>query len=359
MKVVVIGAGVAGLAIGWRLLQAGAEVTILESAQPAHAATWAAAGMIGVTAELGEAQEHEIQFAKHSNSLWPDFATEIEAVSSRSIFYRQDGALMVAANADELAAFTARAAADPSLRILDPAATRALAPMLTGEYAGALWAETEAHVDSRALGAALSIAFQRTGGRLETNQAVVRIESDGHRAIAARAAHGLFEADAFVIAAGAWSGQIAPGLPRVEPVKGEMILLTPPPGVAPPGPVVWGNGVYLVPRGGHLLVGATVEKAGFDTGLTAKAAERLLTRALGLMPDLAKWRLADHWAGLRPRSADGLPLLGPTGTPGLYLASGQYRNGILFAPAIAELLCAMVLGKAEPIPAFDPRREGA
>ena len=383
MKVVVIGAGVAGLGSGWRLAQAGAEVLILERAQPAHAATWAAGGMIGVTSELGEAQNSEIQFSRYSNSLWPGFAKEIEAESGQSIGYRQDGALMVAASGEELSGFAARAAADPGLRILSAAETRALSPMLTGEYAGALWAEKEAHVDSRALGEALTLAFLRAGGRLETNQAVVRIEIESannaggrpyagakdrvgvaatlparqQKAVAAHAAYGLFPADAFVIAAGAWSGELA--APRVEPVKGEMILLAPPPGAALPAQVVWGNGIYLVPRGGHLLVGATVERIGFDTALTDKAADYLFTHAVGLMPGLAKWRLVDHWAGLRPRSADGLPLLGPTATPNVYLASGQYRNGILFAPAIAELICAMVLDQADPIPAFDPRREGA
>lgn len=356
MKIVVIGAGVAGLAIGWRLVQAGAEVIVLDRTQPVQGATWAAAGMIGVTSELGDAGDDEIQFARHSNSLWPDFAKDIEAQSGHAVFYRRSGALMVAADKTQLDRFAARAATAPGLRILDAAEVRAMEPMLTGEYAGALWAEKEASVDSRALGNALAIAFQQAGGRLELYQAVVDIETDGVRAVAARAAFGTYKADAFVIAAGAWSAQITDGLPPVLPVKGEVLALTPPSGTALPAQVVWGNGVYLVPRRERLLVGATVETAGYDTACTQKAEDYLLHRAIELMPALAGWTLADHWAGLRPRSADGLPLLGPTALPGLYMASGQYRNGILFAPAIAELMAAIVLGKADPIAAFDPRR---
>jgi glycine oxidase len=141
----------------------------------------------------------------------------------------------------------------------------------------------------------------------------------------------------------------------VRPVKGEMIALQSPDGVVP-GPVVWGAGVYLVPRGDRLLVGATVQEIGFDTTLTAAARDHLRGHAERLMPALKDWRLVDHWAGLRPGSADGLPLLGPLGRPDVLVASGQFRNGILFAPAIARHVSAMAQGHEPPIPAFDPLR---
>jgi glycine oxidase len=142
----------------------------------------------------------------------------------------------------------------------------------------------------------------------------------------------------------------------VTPVKGEMIALAPPTGAPLPGPVIWGNGIYMVPRGDRLLIGATVEDAGFDTSLTSDARQSLRARAEALMPSLRDWTLADQWAGLRPRSPDGLPLLGPTATPGVFIAGGQYRNGILFAPAIAKVMADLILGHGAVIPAFDPRR---
>ena len=233
---------------------------------------------------------------------------------------------------------------------------REKAPLLTGDFAGALWVPQEAHVDSRALGVALTMAFQKAGGILKTNEAVVRIERRGGRAAIAHTPFGLYHADVFVLAAGAWSGLVEAEIAPIEPVKGEMIALTPPPGESLPGPVIWGNGIYAVPRGGEMLIGATVENAGFDTSTTDRALDELRAAAEALMPALKDWTLVDHWAGLRPRSPDGLPLLGPTKLEGLWLAGGQYRNGILFAPAIAETMCEQMLGRAAVIPAFDPRR---
>jgi len=355
MKIVIIGAGVAGLSLGWRLAQAGAEVTILERAQPGSGATNASAGMIAVTAELLDAHAVEMEFARHSNTLWPEFAEAVEAASDRMIGFSRSGALILAADRAALARLAKRAD-EPGLEILDAGQTRVLAPLVTGPQVGALWSPKEAQVDAKALGSALAFAFQRAGGRLLTNEAVVRIERQNGRAAIAHTPFGLYHADVFVLAAGAWSGLIEAGLAPITPVKGEMIALAPPGLEKPPAPVVWGNGIYAVPRGNNLLIGATVENVGFDTALTDAARDGLRAKAEILMPSLKAWSLVDHWAGLRPRSPDGLPLLGPTALDGLWLASGQFRNGILFAPAIAESLTAQLMGKAAPIPAFDPRR---
>jgi glycine/D-amino acid oxidase-like deaminating enzyme len=141
----------------------------------------------------------------------------------------------------------------------------------------------------------------------------------------------------------------------VLPVKGEMIALS---GGTTPKRIVWGDDVYLVSRAGRLLVGATASDDGFDTSLTDEATRRLLSRAVDLMPALERWSLVEHWAGLRPGSPDGLPILGQSVLDQLFIASGQFRNGILFAPAIAEAICAVVQGDepASDIAAFDPRR---
>ena len=355
MKVVIIGGGVAGLGVGLRLVQAGAEVTLLERAQPGAGATAAAAGMIAVTAELLDAHAAEIEFARQSNVLWPDFATEVEALSGRTIGFSRKGAMILAADALELARL-ARKAGEPGLSLLNAAQVQELAPLVTGPQAGALWSPEEAVVDAKALGVALAIAFQRAGGKLNANEAVVRIERKGGRAAVAHTPFGLYHADLFLLAAGAWSGLIESELAPITPVKGEMIALEPPPGMALPDPVIWGHGVYVVPRGGRLLVGATAEMVGFDTRPTPEAARALRAGAENLLPAVKNWTLADHWAGLRPRAPDGLPLLGPTNVDGLWLAGGQFRNGILFAPAIAQSVADQILGKATPIPAFDPRR---
>lgn len=362
MKVVVIGAGVAGLAIGWRLAQAGVQVSVLDRAQPGRAATWAAAGMLAATAETAEAQTPEAELAFRARALWPEFAREIEEVSGARIGYVQCGALMVAADEAEAAHHAQRARADAELSMLTGDEARVLEPMLAGSARGALWAPKEAQVDNRVLGDALARALRRAGGTLIANEAVVRIEVLAGRAVAVRTPFGFHEGDAFVLAAGAWSGLIE-GLPQeavppVRPVKGEMLALVPPKGAALPSHVVWGNAVYLVPRGGRLLVGATLEDAGFDTALSARAEDWLSGQALGVMPGLRDWTIVEHWSGLRPGSPDGLPILGQSALPGLFVASGQYRNGILFAPVVADTLRRSVLEQPQETQPFDPRRFG-
>lgn len=353
MRAVIIGGGVAGLGIGWRLAQAGAEVTVLERSQPGSGASWAAAGMIAAAAELADSPVDEVSFANYSSGLWPGFAAELEAASGRDIGFRQSGALMLAADAAMLAAMPANGA--PGAKLLTPDEARAIVPLLTGDFAGALWVD-QAQVDNRRLSTALAIAFQKAGGRLLPNEAVVEIGRHEGRAAFVRTPFGWHDADAIILAAGAWSGLLEPGLAPIVPVKGEMIALAPPGEAMPPTPCIWADGVYAVPRGRMLLLGATVEDCGYNTHLTHHAATRLRKAAEAAMPSLKDWTLADHWAGLRPRAPDGLPMLGPTSVPGLFVAGGQYRNGILFAPAIARLMADIVLGQAEPIPAFDPRR---
>jgi glycine oxidase len=356
VNVVIAGAGVAGLAIGWRLRQAGADVTILERGQPAQAATWAAAGMIALAGEMGAAQSPEAEFGHRSAGLWPDFARDVEAASGHVVGYRRSGALFVARTPAEAAAFEGWSGVER----LDAAAARVREPMLAAGIAGALWAPDEAQVDSRALGAALAEAFVRSGGMLSVNEAAVRFEVEDGRAVALHTPFRRYVADAFIVAAGAWSGGIGGlpdgALPPVRPVKGEMIAVAPPSGALLPAQVVWGNEVYLVPRGGRLLIGATMAEAGFDSRVTDAAADWLSARAIGLMPGLAHWEVVERWAGLRPASPDGAPVLGETAIAGLFVASGQFRNGILFAPAVAETMTRAVLERAAVNAAFDPRR---
>lgn len=358
MKIVVIGAGVAGLAIGWRLAEAGQDVVLLERGQPGRGATWASAGMLAVTAESLNSHSDEIEFANYSNNLWPKFAKQIEVLSGQNVGYAPDGALILAEDAPALAALE-RHTVQPGSALVSADQACQIAPLVTGDIAGGLWSPHEARVDNRRLALALTAAFHKASGRLLANEAVVRIEYDGGRAVAVRTPFGLYPADAVLLAAGAWSGQVEPAVAPVTPVRGQMILLTPPPGQSPPAAVIWGNGIYAVPRGNALAIGATVEDVGFDTALTGEGRDGLRQAAEKLMPALRDWTLVDHWAGLRPRSPDGLPLLGPTAVEGLWLASGQYRNGILFAPAVAETMRDQILGRAPVNPAFDPRRFAA
>jgi glycine oxidase len=359
MKIVILGAGVAGLSVGWRLAEAGCTVVVLERARPGRGATWAAGGMLAPGAEHGDADAAEATLAARSAAMWPEFAAAIEARSGQSVSYRRDGSLIAAtsqAERDALAAHPAK-----GTEMLDADAARRLEPLLAPDIAGALYAPDDAQVDNRALGLALALAFVKAGGVLQVNEAVVSLEVARGRVLGARTPFALHEADAFVIAAGAWSGEIkglpADALPPVVPVKGEMIALKPVRDALPTR-LVWGHGAYLIPRHDRLFIGATVSREGFDTSLSRAAEDWLLTRACALMPALKDWPVAEHWAGLRPGSPDDLPIVGETTIANLYAATGQYRNGILFAPAIADALHRLIVER-RPLPemaAFDPKR---
>ena len=357
MNVVIIGAGVAGLGIGWKLARAGASVTVLERAQVGNGATAASGGMIAAAVELGRAQTPEAVLARQASALWPAFKDTLEAESKIEIGYRRNGAMVVRMRSDT-------GAAEPVLsgvfELLDADEARILEPLLGDGVAGAVLAPQEGEVDSQALCRALAVAFVRAGGAVLSNETAVRFEYDGTRITGVATPFAVHRADAYVIAMGAWSARIE-GLPRevvppVVPVKGEMAVLTPPPGAPLPSHVVWGNGIYAVPRRDRLLIGATMELAGFDTNVTQTALRWLYRQSTTMMPELKSWRLTGHWAGLRPCAPDRLPLLGETAIPGLYVASGQFRNGILFAPAIAEGLSRLILERTPLDAAFDPRR---
>lgn len=356
MKVVVIGAGVAGLSVGWRLAQAGTDVTVIERAEPGGGATGAAAGMIAVAGEAGVSGSAEAELSRRSAELWPGFAKELEEASGHGISYLRNGALiLVDPDGGELPG--------PELaKPVDAARARILEPMLTGEYAyeRILWAPGEAQVNNRALGPALAAAFANAGGKLVRGDAVASIVKTHDRVAGVSGVRTRYGADAVIVAAGAWSSQID-GLPEeirggVKPIKGEMIALTSGGDARRLTRVIRGEDVYLVPRGEKILAGATVADVGFDSSLSEDAAHSLFNSAVALIPSLESWSVAEHWVGFRPATQDRLPLIGPTSIDGLFAATGQYRNGILFAPAMAEILCRIVLERA-PVPSeFDPRR---
>lgn len=376
-KIVIVGGGVAGLSIGWKLVEAGCDVTILERAQAGGAATLASGGMIAAEAELGDASTPEAIFARRSSGMWPDFAAALQARTGVDIGFHRNGSLMVMLEGETPHGKPELGEENPHAHgaaRLSAEEVRALEPLLTERVKGALFAADEAVVDTHALARALIAAFKKAGGALSCNEAAVNVETENGRVTGLRTPFALYRADAYILAAGAWNAEVnliktvtsARGshleelpkdtLPAIVPVKGEILVLEPPAGAALPKHVVWGNGIYLVPRGRRLLIGATAEQVGFDTSQTPEAQSWLLERAAGLMPELASWTLAEHWVGLRPASLDGMPILGESVIEGLYLAGGQYRNGILFAPAIADAMRRLVLERVADAPAFDPRR---
>ncbi len=362
MKILIVGAGVAGLAIGWRLAQAGAKVDAIERGRAGRAATWAAAGMIAPGLEVQGEANPLAGLARRSHAAWPGFAAEIEAASGMRIGFRSLGSLILATNAGE--AVRLREERHAGAKWLAPAELQKRAPILSPPLLGALHVASDADVDNRALGEALSRALTGAGGVLrETCELRTLIESGG-RIRGALTDAGMIEADVVVLASGAWLNRLAgidaATLPPIAPVKGQMIALKPPDAAMLPQTLLWQTDAYMVPRDGRLLVGATVEDAGFDTSVTRDARDRLFAAASATIPAAKDWRVAEAWSGLRPKAPDGLPVLGESRIANLFVASGQFRHGILLAPLVADILRSAVLREtlSAEDSAFDPKRFG-
>jgi glycine oxidase len=352
MRVAVIGAGVIGLAIAWRLAQRGVSVTVFEKGEAGQGASHAAAGMLAACSEAEPGEEALVALGRRSQALWPAFAAELEEASGVAVDLRNEGTLLLALTADDQARLTHDLAFQKSLGLplewISAAEARRREPHLGPRLAGALFSPEDHQVDNRRLVAALRIAAERAGVTIREQTAVTRLVlANGRVSGVTLADASTFDADAVVLAAGAWSRQIE-GLasdlrPPVRPLKGQMIALKMDAGAPLMRHVIWAPNVYMVPRhDGRLLMGATVEEKGFDDQLTAGGILSLLEAAWRAVPAIEELPIAEMWVGHRPGSRDDAPILGPAPLPGLVYATGHYRNGILLTPVTAEAIARLV-----------------
>lgn len=363
--VVVVGAGLQGASVAFRLAQAGKQVVVLERAVPGAEASSAAGGILSPGVEALEPGPF-YSLCTASLARYPAFAREVEAASGMWVGYRDGGTLELALDDPEARVLAGRAEklqkAGLPVEVLDDAAVRRLEPGVSREARGALYFADEASVDPRLLGRAVYVAASRAGARFVTGQ-VQRIVHAAGRAVGVDHASGRIEADAVVLAAGSWSMQVeGNGLPpgAVRPVRGQIALLdTRPPLLSR---VVFSANGYLVPRAdGRILCGSTMEEVGHEKAVTAGGLRRVLDIALEIAPSLASAPVIETWSNFRPASPDGSPILGAGTVPGLFYATGHTRNGILLAPVTADAVAAAVLGRAAPVDLspFSPARLGA
>lgn len=350
--VAIIGGGVIGLGIGWRLAQSGCPVAIFERGEAGRAASWAAAGMLaaGVETEPGELALHALNRA--SQRAWPGFAAELEEASGQSVELRPEGTLMVALNRDDAAqlryTYDFQRAQGIELDWLSGAQARQREPFLHPNLAAAVFSARDHQVENRKLVRALRTAFLAAGGKLHEHRTVTAIETAAGRVTGLRLDAERVAADLVVLAAGAWSSEIA-GLPPsarapVRPIKGQMLSLRMDAAAPLLRHVVWTPRVYLVPRrDGRLIVGATSEERGFDTDLTAGGVFSLLEGAWRALPGVEELPIDEMWVGFRPGSRDDAPVLGPGEVAGLVYATGHHRNGILLTPVTADAVAAYIL----------------
>jgi glycine oxidase len=361
---VVAGGGVVGSAIAHALAREGLSVCLLERGRLATQASGAAAGMLSPGGEA-DGPGPGLRLALQSLRAFPELCAELRERSGIDPELEVSGTLRVAFSTGEAAALRARAAALRECRLewLDERATRDAEPRLAPGAAGAVLAPEEGHVRSALLAQAYAGAAAALGARVETGVAVQGLLLEGSRAVGVRTAAGDFHAGWVVVATGAFSGDLGAWLhgawaPPVEPIRGQILSLD---GPRPPlRQVRWGEDCYLVPRrDGSVVVGATMERVGFDCRVTAAGLRGLLDAAPRLVPALADAGFRAGWAGLRPGSPDGQPGVGPVpGFERLLVAVGHHRSGVLLSPVTARIAADLVAGKelSPEARALDPAR---
>lgn len=350
MKVIIVGGGLMGLSIAHELRRDRAlEVVVLEKSVPGAEASSAAAGMLAPQFECDKPGPM-LDLALLSRMAWPRFARELEEASQVPVHYLPSGALQVAFTDDEHAALQAKVdwhhAVNLRSELLTGAALRELEPALNEAAVAAAHYPDDHQVQPRALIRALAVATQRAGvefrsgtvrGLLERNDKVFGVDLDGER----------LEGDLVILAAGAWSGLVSGAqvdAARIKPVRGQMLELQ----LRAPRftRILKSAGGYLVPRAdGAVVAGSTMEMVGFDKNVTVDGLARVLRATTQLVPSLGAAPVTSQWAGLRPWTDDQLPFLGDGPRPGLLLATGHFRNGILLAPITARLIGQLVRGE--------------
>ncbi len=356
-RVAIIGGGIIGMSIGWRLAQAGASVDIFDRGTAGQGATRAAAGMLaaGVEAEPGE--QPLLPLCLESQTRWPGFAAELETLTGLPVGLRREGTLVVASTRDEVELLRANYEFQRGLGLdlvwLTGAAAKEKEPFLNPRTAAGVFSARDGQVDNRLASAALRSALEKTGARLHEGVDVTGLDVQGGRIGGVVLGDRTVAADQVVLAAGAWSrlvpGQASP--PPVRPVKGQMMSLAMDPANPLLTHVVWAPKCYLVPRtDGTLIIGATTEEKGFDSQMTAGGILALLDAAWRALPGVEELPVKEMWTGLRPGCRDDAPILGRApGMDGLILATGHHRNGILLAPITADTIADLVLtGRTDP-----------
>ncbi|MUL36620.1 glycine oxidase ThiO [Gloeocapsopsis dulcis] len=334
--ILIIGGGVVGLAIAVELKLRGASVTVL-SRDFRAAASHAAAGMLAPQAEeIPPGAMRDL--CLESRSLYPEWVDKLEQLSGVTTGYWACGIL-----APVYQNHSSTAADDEVAYWLERDAINLYQPGLSVDVVGGWWYPEDGQVDNRALMRSLRTAAESLGIDLQDNITVQAIQQQQRRVIGVQTSVGIYRAEHYVLAAGAWSNELLPV--AVSPKKGQMLSLRVPEGNygLPLQRVLFGSDTYIVPRrDGRIIVGATSEEVGFTPYNTSLGIQTLLQNATRLFSQLQNYPIDELWWGFRPATPDELPILGSSTCHNLTLATGHYRNGILLAPITASLIAEYI-----------------
>jgi len=364
--VIIVGGGVIGCAIAYYLAQAGVQVTILERGEVGGEASGASAGLLAPL-ELSLESSSLLDLCLASLPLHPPLADTLREETGIDVEYLRSGILRVALSdedADDLRALVGRQRAEGVMEWVGPEALRGLEPRVAAARGG-VYSPQYHQVNAHRLTQALAQAAVARGAALRQGVVVTGFVTNGSRVMGVRTGEGRLMAEQVILAAGSWTAALGRRLGLtlpVKPMRGQMLAF--PDFSSPLRHILLGkNGGYLAPKAnGLLFVGSTVEDVGFRKNTTAKGLAGLRRMAATLVPSLAYAEVASDWAGLRPGSPDGLPILGPVpGWEGLSVASGHFRKGILLAPITGRLMAQWLTeGRGETsLDAFSPARFAA
>ena len=350
VRIIVIGAGIVGLSVAYELVSRGASVRVFDGRRAGHGASRATAGILAPRIE--GRSEALLKLGLRSLDLYDGFIDRVRGDGDEAVEYCRSGSLQVACTATEAGHLSSMSVhlseSGVEHELLDGAAARRREPALAEAVHAALALPQHGYVNAMAFVGALERAIAARGG-VVSQERFSAIEERAGQVHVSGPGEGV-DADAVVIAAGAWSGGVSIGsgahLP-VRPVRGQLVHLRLPAPAA--SQVVWGTGCYLVSwRDGSVLVGATVEDVGFDEDATVAGVRQLLEAGTTIMPGLDGATLVDVRVGLRPATVDELSVIGSSSTvPGVFYATGHYRNGVLLAPLTATLVADLVLDGRE------------
>lgn len=350
MRVAIIGGGVMGCATAVELTKRGADVVLLERAIPGAEASSAAAGILGAQMEShgpGPLVDLFVE-ARNGYRAWTD---ELRGATGIDCGWRQSGVLHVEYSEKEAASLRDRVGwqQKTGLRaeLVDALGAKEIEPELSNDVKAAAWFPDDAQVDPPALLRALVAMTAKAGVEVRSGSTVERVLVEGGSCVGVALAGGAekeLHADAVVLAAGSWSSLVAgakEAFVEVNPARGQIVLLE----ERPPRlrTIVTGGGAYVVPRGdGRVVCGSTLEMVGFQRDVTAGGVQSILNGSTRIAPNLSRASFAKTWSSFRPRSTGDAPLIGKSDLPGLFLATGHFRNGILLAKITAERVAASI-----------------
>lgn len=362
----IVGGGIIGGSIAYELAQRKLRVAVLDRQELMREASWAAAGMLSPAPDCPAAIPL-VPLGRASLALYPNFIEAIEEASGRRTGFRTGGSIEVLCHGDAERELSTVVALYRGLGLacepIPVSEMRSIEPSLGRSARAAALLPEECSVEPRALTSALLVAATSAGVTLSPVLNVISLALEGRKCVGVVTSRGeILHAPHVVLAAGCWSSQIPEAAPYAPafPVRGQMVALRH--SCSPIRHMLRSERGYIVPRNPDspqtLVVGSTIENAGYEKRVTAGGVEKILSMANELVPELSQAELIDSWSGLRPGSPDQLPILGEAGIEGLVFATGHYRNGILLAPVTAKLVGEWIAERRTSLDweAFSPLR---